>query len=287
MNEPPTSSRGESPLSERALRDADDAPFFLGLASSVGATALELYESASGLYTLFVRTVYYALRGRRERGALAKQAYEMGNRSVFFLTVSMGFFGMILVYQGGIQLRRIVPDFTQLGANFMQLLVRDLAASIGALMLATRIGAGIAAELGSMVVTEQVDALRMCAADPIEFLVAPRFLAGMIMTGALIVLGGTVAFSAGAITAHIAFEVPYQTFFDSHAVRVGDLATGLAKCVAYGAAIPLVSSHSGLSTFGGSEGVGWATTRAVVNSSLAILILNFFISGISLQIFAP
>jgi phospholipid/cholesterol/gamma-HCH transport system permease protein len=65
----------------------------------------------------------------------------------------------------------------------------------------------------------------------------------------------------------------------------GDMTTGLAKCVAYGAAIPIVSSYCGLSTFGGSEGVGWATTRAVVNSSLAIIILNFFISGSALLIF--
>ena len=78
----------------------------------------------------------------------------------------MGFIGMILVYQAGLQTKRVVPDFTMLGATYLELLVRDLAASIGALMLATRVGAGIAAEIGSMVVTEQVDALRMCAADP-------------------------------------------------------------------------------------------------------------------------
>lgn len=256
-------------------------------AAQVGTTALELFVSARDLYSLFVRTLYYVVRGKREPGVVAQQAYEMGNKSVLFLVVTMGFIGTILVYQGGLQLKRVVPDFTQLGANFLQLLVRDLAASIGALMLATRIGAGIAAELGSMVVTEQVDALRMCAADPIDFIVVPRFLAGLFMTGVLIVLGGAVAFGAGALTAHIAFEVPYQTFLTAHSVRFGDVCTGLAKAVAYGAAIPIVSSYCGLSTFGGSEGVGWATTRAVVNSSLAILMLNFFISGTALLVFPP
>jgi phospholipid/cholesterol/gamma-HCH transport system permease protein len=81
--------------------------------------------------------------------------------------------------------------------------------------------------------------------------------------------------------------VPYQTFLTARSVSTGDLLTGLAKCVAYGAAIPLVSSYCGLSTFGGSEGVGWATTRAVVNSSLAIIVLNFFISGAALLVFPP
>lgn len=253
----------------------------------IGTTALELALAGRDLFSVFARTLYFLTTRRRDRATLVRQAYEMGNRSVFFLVVTMGFIGTILIYQGGLQLKRVVPDFSQLGANFLQLLVRDIAASIGALMLATRIGAGIAAELGSMVVTEQVDALRMCSADPIDFLVVPRFVAGLVMTGFLIVLGGAVAFGAGALTAHIAFEVPFEVFITARSVRLGDLVTGAAKCVAYGAAIPLVSSYCGLSTFGGSEGVGWATTRAVVNSSLAILMLNFFISGVALLIFPP
>jgi phospholipid/cholesterol/gamma-HCH transport system permease protein len=172
-----------------------------------------------------------------------------------------------------------------LGATYLELLVRDFAASIGALMLATRVGAGIAAEIGSMVVTEQIDALRMCAADPIDFLIVPRFLASMIMTLCLIVWAGMVAFVAGGLTAYVAFEVPLQTFFNATLVDFGDMTVGLAKCIAYGAAIPVVSGYCGLSTFGGSEGVGWATTRAVVNTSLAIIILNFFISGAGFLIF--
>ena len=163
--------------------------------------------------------------------------------------------------------------------------MRDFAASIGALMLATRVGAGIAAEIGSMVVTEQVDALRMSAADPIDFLVVPRFKASLIMTTVLIVWGCTVAFFAGAVTAHYAFDVKYSTFMNGDLVDAGDITIGLTKCIAYGAAIPVVSSYCGLSTFGGSEGVGWATTRAVVNTSLTIIILNFFISGAGFLIF--
>jgi hypothetical protein len=111
-------------------------------------------------------------------------------RSLFFMTVVMGFIGMILVYQAGLQTKRVLPDLTMLGATFLELLVRDLAASIGALMLATRVGAGIAAEIGSMVVTEQVDALRMSAADPIDYLIKPRFIASVVMTTVLIIWSG-------------------------------------------------------------------------------------------------
>jgi phospholipid/cholesterol/gamma-HCH transport system permease protein len=256
-----------------------------GPVRDLGAAAIDLALGGRELYSTFVRTLYYVFRGKREKGAVVQQMFEIGNKSVFFVSITMGFIGMILLYQAGLQSRRVVPDFTMLGPTYLELLVRDLAASLGALMLATRVGAGIAAEIGSMVVTEQVDALRMCAADPIDFLLVPRFLASMVMTTVLIVWAGTVAFASGAATAYVAFDVPLRTFCNMSLVDVGDLSTGLAKCVAYGAAIPIVSGYCGLSTFGGSEGVGWATTRAVVNSSLAIIILNAIISTAALIVF--
>jgi len=256
-----------------------------GPVRDLGAAAIDLFIGGRELYSVFVRTLYYVVRGRRDRGAVVRQMFEIGNRSLFFVSITMGFIGMILCYQAGLQAKRVVPDYTMLGATYLELLVRDLAASLGALMLATRVGAGIAAEIGSMVVTEQVDALRMCAADPIDFLVKPRFLASMVMTTVLIVWGAVIAFAAGAATANVAFDVPVKTFCNMSLIDAGDLTIGLSKCVAYGAAIPIVSGYCGLSTFGGSEGVGWATTRAVVNSSLAIIILNAIISTGGLLVF--
>ena len=251
----------------------------------LGAAAIDLFYAGRELYSVFVRTLYYTFRGKREPGALVQQMFLIGNRSLFFLSITMGFIGMILVLQAGLQSQRVVPDFSMLGATYLELLVRDIAASIGALMLATRVGAGIAAEIGSMVVTEQIDALRMCAADPIDFLIVPRFKASIVMTLVLVVWAGTIAFVAGAVTAHMAFDVPYRTFFNMHLVEAGDVITGFVKCIAYGAAIPVVSGYCGLSTFGGSEGVGWATTRAVVSSSLVVIMLNVFISTAAFVIF--
>src|SRR5580658_4154663 len=192
-----------------------------GPIATLGAEAMGVYASVREGFAVLTRTLYYAARGRREKGVLAHQMYEIGNRSALFLTITMGFIGMILVYQAGLQTQRVVPDFTMLGATYMELLVRDLAASIGALMLATRVGAGIAAEIGSMVVTEQIDALRMCAADPIDFLIVPRFKASLVMTLVLVVWAGTIAFVAGAVTANVAFEVPFRTFFNMRLVEPG------------------------------------------------------------------
>jgi phospholipid/cholesterol/gamma-HCH transport system permease protein len=273
---------GAPPPSAVDFREHREEPTGIAL---LGAGAMELARTARELYSVFVRTLYYCLNGRREPGSIAQQMYEIGNRSIFFLTVVMGFIGMILVYQAGLQTLRVIPELTMLGATFLELLVRDLAASIGALMLATRVGAGIAAEIGSMVVTEQVDALRMSAADPIDYLVKPRFIASILMTTCLIIWSTGVAFTAGMLTAYAMFDLTPQTFANVRLVDAGDLIVGLTKCVAYGAAIPIVSAHSGLSTFGGSEGVGWATTRAVVNSSLAVIILNILISAPAFLIF--
>jgi phospholipid/cholesterol/gamma-HCH transport system permease protein len=252
---------------------------------SLGTTGIDLADAARELFSVFVRTLYYAVKGKRELGAVAREMYEIGNRSLFFITITLGAIGLIVAHQIGVQQGRVVPDYGLMGAVFMQLLVRDLAASLGALMLATRVGAGIAAEIASMVVTEQVDALRMCAADPIDFLIVPRFLASLVMTGVLIVWGGFVAAGAGALTANLAFGVSFGTFFNLSQVHAGDVITGLAKCAAYGAAIPVVSGYCGLGAVGGSEGVGLATTSAVVNASLAVIVLNFFISSAALLVF--
>jgi phospholipid/cholesterol/gamma-HCH transport system permease protein len=249
------------------------------LAAIVGRRAIGLAQAGREQYSVLVRTLYYVARRKLDRGALARQMYEIGNRSLFLLTVVMGFIGTILVLQAGLQTKRVVPDLSMLGASYLELLVRDLSASIVALMLATRVGAGIAAEIGSMVVTEQVDALRMCAADPIDYLVKPRFLASIVMTTVLTIWSGGVAIVTGMITAEVIFQVTPRTFWNLSLVHGSDLLICFVKCIAYGAAIPVVSAASGLSTFGGSEGVGWATTKAVVNSSLAVIILNFFISS--------
>lgn len=251
----------------------------------VGGSVLDLLGAGKQLYSVLVKTLYYSARGVRQPGAVARQMYEIGNQSLVFLCVVMGFIGMILVFQAGLQAKRVVPDLSLLGATFLELLVRDLAASISALMLATRVGAGIAAEIGSMVVTEQVDALRMCAADPVDYLIVPRFKASIVMTTALVIIAAGVAFTTGMLTGYVFFEINPRTFVNMSMVDAGDLTIGLTKCVAYGAAIPVVSGYCGLSTFGGSEGVGWATTRAVVNSSLTVIIMNFFISGAGYLIF--
>jgi phospholipid/cholesterol/gamma-HCH transport system permease protein len=153
------------------------------------------------------------------------------------------------------------------------------------MMLATRVGAGIAAEIGSMVVTEQIDALRMNGVDPVDYLIVPRFLASLVMTGVLTTIGVGAAIIMGALTAYYSFHLNPIVFLDPSHVRIGDLLTAIMKCGAYGAAIPIVAGVCGLSARGGSEGVGVATTRAVISASFVVIVLDFFLSGFALFTF--
>jgi phospholipid/cholesterol/gamma-HCH transport system permease protein len=228
------------------------------------------------------RTLVGTALGRRPAGEVLRQLHAVGNRSLLFICVTLGFLGMVLVFQTCLQVGRITGDLSQVGGEFIKILVHEFGPSLTAMMLATRVGAGIAAEIGSMVVTEQVDALIMSGVDPVEYLIVPRFSAAVVMTPMLTVVGVVVAVGLGALTALLSFHVNPRTFFDLSRVGYGDLATGLMKCVAYGAAIPIISGWCGLSARGGSEGVGAATTRAVIASSFAVIVLDFVLSGVGL-----
>lgn len=242
-------------------------------------TGLRLLGEFVVLAAMLVRGAW---RRRWESGELWRQLFHVGNRSLVFVMVTLGFIGMVLVFQTCLQINRVTGDLSQVGSEFVKILLHEFGPTLTAMMLATRVGAGIAAEVGSMVVTEQVDALRMCGVEPVEYLLAPRFVATLIMTGLLTIFAIASAAGMGALTAYQSFHVSPEVFFNLSKVNYGDVLTGAAKCFCYGAAIPTVSGFCGFQTSGGSEGVGWATTRAVVASSFVVIVLDFVISGIAM-----
>ena len=221
----------------------------------------------------------------RPRGEIVHQLYWIGNRSIVFIAVTLGFIGMVMAYEACLQLSRVTGDFSQVGAQLLKLDVSDFAATLTGLMLATRVGAGIAAEIGSMKVTEQIDALRMSGVLPIDYLIVPRFLASLVMTLVLSVFGGVVMYAASGLTAKYSFAVNPGTFFDASMVRGRHVALLVIKAAAYGAAIPVVAGFCGLRARGSSEGVGWATTAAVIGGSFSVIALDFAISAAALVMF--
>ncbi|HSR97468.1 MAG TPA: ABC transporter permease [Kofleriaceae bacterium] len=254
-------------------------------ALSVGRAALELWLVYVGTWAGIVRAL-----GRRRgatgqpRGALWQQLYWIGNRSLVFIVVTLGFIGMVMTYEACLQLSRVTGDFSQVGSQYLRLIISDFAPTLTGLMLATRVGAGIAAEIGSMKVTEQIDALRMSGVLPIDYLIVPRFVASLAMTLALSVIGGVVMWAAGGLTARTTFGVNPSVFFDPQLIRGRHVAMLVIKAAAFGGAIPVIAGFCGLRARGSSEGVGWATTAAVIGGSFAVLVLDFAISASALLV---
>jgi phospholipid/cholesterol/gamma-HCH transport system permease protein len=256
---------------------------------AAGASLLATAEAARELWLVYVGTWAGIVRrgsrrqlSRGPRGEIARQLYAIGNRSVVFIAVTLGFLGMVITYEACLQLSRVTGDFSQIGSQYLKLVVSDVAPTLAGLMLATRVGAGIAAEIGSMKVTEQIDALRMSGVLPIDYLIVPRFLASLVMTVMLATFGAAVMFATGGLTAKYSFGVNPNVFFDASQVRGRHLALLLIKAVAFGAAIPVVAGFCGLRARGSSEGVGWATTAAVIGGSLSVIVLDFAISAAAL-----
>ncbi len=239
---------------------------------------LFFYEEGKDLWAITLRTFFYTLRAKFERSAVFEQCFAIGNQSLFFMSVTMGFVGAIIMYQICTQTLKVVPDLGPAGATYLKLLIRDLGPSVGALPLATRVGAAIAAQLGSMVVTEQTDALRMCSADPVDYLIVPRFLASCVMGTVILVIGIGVAYVVGSVIAWGQFHVNPHIYFSARLVKWTDCVLCLIKCVSYGGIMAIVSGQRGLRTFGGSEGVGKATTEAVVGSMFFIILANVVLS---------
>ncbi|WP_428266117.1 MlaE family ABC transporter permease [Haliangium sp.] len=255
-----------------------DAPTQTSLLDRIGAPMVAAGRWLGGLVVVFADVLAGLTRGGRRRGEVARQMYFIGNRSLLFIAATLGFFGMVFIYQIAIQLDRIAGDVSLVGAQFIKVVCRDLGPSLTAMMLATRVGAGIAAEIGSMQVTEQIDALRMSDVRPVDYLLVPRFLASIVMTIVLAVFGSAIAYTAGGLTAWVYFDLNPLTYFDLSQVGYTQVGQGLVKAFCYGASIPIIAGYAGLRARGGAEGVGRATTEAVIGGSIAVLMWDFILS---------
>jgi phospholipid/cholesterol/gamma-HCH transport system permease protein len=159
-------------------------------------------------------------------------------------------------------------------------MVKELGPVLTGLMLAGRVGSGIAAELGSMVVTDQINALRALGTDPVRKLVAPRLLAGFFMTPVLTIIADAVGILGGALIAVAQLRVPASLYWSSilEGLYIQDVWQGLIKPFFLGFVIVTIGCHVGLRTTGGTQGVGRSTTHAVVAASVAVIAVDFFLT---------
>jgi phospholipid/cholesterol/gamma-HCH transport system permease protein len=208
----------------------------------------------------------------------------VGSLPIVMLT---GFFiGAVMVLQTASQFERFGQ--TALTGDVVAIaLVRELGPSLTALLVAGRNASGIASELGSMLVTEQVDAMRAMGTDPVRKLVTPRVVAAVFMLPLLTAVADFVGLIGGFIVSNFELRLnPVQYWTRAiDALRFGDLVQGLAKPIVFGFILSTVGCYCGLSVRGGTQGVGRATTQAVVVSSVLILVANFFLTRLMLWIF--
>lgn len=220
-------------------------------------------------------------KGGIQRSELSRQIVKMGRDSIPIVVLTAIFTGMVLALQTAYGLHRFgaknyVGNIVGLG------LIRELGPVLTALMLCGRVGAGIAAEIGSMVVTEQVDAIRTLGADPIRKLVTPRIVAAAIVLPALVVLADLIGVYGGMLVAVYELDIGAHLYRSSifYTVLIRDVMDGLIKSSVFGVLFVSIACYKGLSTRGGTEGVGRATTEAVVTGSIVILVSDFFITKI-------
>jgi phospholipid/cholesterol/gamma-HCH transport system permease protein len=248
----------------------------VGKERTITGPAFVYQIGATGL--LLARAFRLIFTAKTDSRDTLRIAHRFTNGSASFVVIAMAFVGMIMVYQSTEQLSRAIGDTHLVGATFIKLLIRVLGPTVIGMLLACRVGAGIAAEIGAMAVTDQLDAMRMCAADPIEVLMVSRVRGGILASLTLVLIGSATAAYAGLITGMVLFSMNSNTYWNFDLVSFADLLQGLSKAVVYGMAIPVVAGVFGLAARGGARGVGQATTDAVVGASFAIVVLDSLIS---------
>ncbi len=258
---------------------ATAGPFQSGLILSLGAAAHGAVTVLGDFAVFAARTVGWAARRRPASGTFLSSCYLVGVRSVPVVAVTGMFIGMVMAVQMYNQFHRMGMG-TRLGSMINITIVRELGPVLAATMLAGRVGSAMAAELASMRITEQVDALACLGASPLHYLVVPRLLACTLLIPLLTVMADFMGIMGGALICTRIYGIESHFYWAHTESYVGpwDVSMGLIKAVFFGAAIALVSCHRGLNSRPGAEGVGRAATEAFVASFIVILVLDFFLA---------
>ena len=274
---------------QATTRDADNGEAepqgaFMRWAARVGRGADGVAHHAYGLGLIAWRTVYYLFTGRIALRDVVNQIYWIGVQSVPIVLVTSTLSGVVTSQQGGYQFSGSVPLYV-LGSVVSQSVILELGPVLTAVVLIGRVGARITAELGTMQVSEQIDALHSLGRDPVRTLVAPRIIAGIISVPLLVGIADCIGMLSGMLSAQLTAGLGYRSFLYGAALfwHSWDMLYSLSKATVFGFVIPLLAAHMGLNTRGGAEGVGRATTSAVVAMTLAVLILDAMFPPLMLQ----
>ncbi len=230
---------------------------------------------------LIARIISGIVKGPRYFPEILKQMDLIGVQSVAIILLTGFFTGGVLTLQG-YPLLAYYGGQSQTGMFVATTMIRELGPVLSALMIAGKVGSSISAELGSMVVSQQIDAMRALGTDPVRKLVTPRVIALVLTLPLLVIIADMVGLVGAAFIGKQLFGLDYNAFMSTARVgiEIQDLIGGVTKPFFFGLIIGIISCHKGLSTTGGTVGVGRSTTNAVVLSSIVVIIADFFLSRV-------
>lgn len=272
-----------SSASEKIEYHEDQESWFVGWVSNWGGVVLDAIVALGDFSIFAYQTFVWMLTRIPKKETLWPNFYHVGVSSLPVVALTGTFIGMVLAVQSYFQFRQIGLE-TRLGGVINMTLVRELGPVLAATMLAGRVGSSMAAELGTMRVTEQIDALSAMGANPIRYLVVPRFLACLFLIPTLTVMADFMGVAGGHFYSVNILKIDVHHYWHNSAKFVSnfDLFVGLFKSIFFGAAIAMVSCYQGFNCTAGAEGVGRASTAAFVYSFVMILVLDLFL-GIALD----
>jgi phospholipid/cholesterol/gamma-HCH transport system permease protein len=217
---------------------------------------------------------------------VVEQIEVMGVRSLAVALIAASFTGMVLALQSGITMARFGAE-NFVGPLVALSMLRELGPVLTAILVGGKVASGITAELGSMLVTEQIDALRSLGVNYIKRLVVPRVLAALIVFPLLTILGDGIGLLGGALIAVFELDVDWYAYWNAtfYWVTPRDFLTGIGKSVVFGGLITLIGCYNGLASTGGTEGLGRSTTATVTHVALGVIVSDFFLTKIFFSVF--
>lgn len=247
----------------------------------LGAAALTAFEDIGRFFRILAATFYWAVRPPFDGKQWARQMVRIGWESLPVVGLTAMFTGMVMALQTYSGFARFKAE-AYVGSVVALSLLRELAPVLTALMIAGRIGSSLAAEIGSMRVTEQIDALTTMATQPVQYLIVPRVAAATLMLPPLVAVADALGISGGYLVAVRLMGANPIVYWDKtfQYLELNDLFSGLIKAAVFGLILSVTGCSKGYYTTGGAEGVGRATTSAVVMGSLVILLSDFFLTKI-------
>jgi len=252
----------------------------------IGRRGVNFVTKLGGLSLMLGKFLVSLKEIPRSLGLIFEQLYSLGVKSLPLIVIISIFVGAVSAWQAAYQFKFIGAPLRYLGQAVGKAVVIELAPVLSSLVFAGRVGAGVAAELGTMRVTEQIDALESMGINPIRYLVMPRVLACLFMVPFLVIFANFVAILGGLVVSMAGVDVSSETFLNGfrNSFKMGDFINGLIKAGVFGLIIGLVGCYEGFNTQGGAQGVGRATTTSVVISSVLILVFNFVFAIILFRI---